>query len=913
MATNKQCSPGLCDQCAGGGLPILLARYAVVPKTVRVRLSYWASGDKVKDIPIGYDFHYALRTLREGYVYLFYSKNARGSNRWECYSVGQDGCLRLQPTPATASPQTDPEFSCCRAGHSNTSLHYIVIEQPDKCGATWIAFSETKWSDETIKEYTTDEKLRDERMQILNPADMAKGTKHSHGALADVRTLQSVIEYAPSFTEDQLPHNPVANDFTWEDGHYVSGRIEKTSTRYPWHLRQGQAEFTVKHMKARASTPEGALPSHILALWDGIGIAHELNGFRNDAAGWIKKYGDERELQITAYNAIEGAKRAIRDEATAFTAQTQRIFMSESNFKDVMRTRPNSRGWPTDVRYKRLTDPDDLAHYGRGMVEVFPPGFEERRAAAIRRAGDETVANSWPKYEERLDRKKAMEPFKQAWDEMLTRAGDIVDQRTQALVNWLEAPLFIDTLKDFHPDSDIDCVRFEDAVGEAVFGMGSSACGQKKIDQWINEATASIDKNLIWRTIALNQQEGIAEVDAALKIAYGNKIALNGENWKKAAAGVKWNKIADLGKKSLTLYNTQSKATYDATSGIAPVKNTRGLEKLLMTVGGRWLKPFSLMVDTVNELVLRYLLLMRCAADSTAAKALAEWDADHSSMGWQRLLRGLKTQGFQPSPEAWAEQKKDAAKWSDLRKNVEVPDAKKENFNAARDARLALIVAVFEAFNLAKTSAKAGQEPGNEKIQAQLTAAKYATTAAAIDVLSNFVKGVAAVGDKAVSYQALKFGGGALSVVASWYGAALDFEDAKSAGRHGDYRMAVLFGIRGTFQATGGLLTGLTALSYCSPLIATFGKRFGERMAGRALIGVAEWLVFGRAALLLAGMEVSIFVLFVSGVIAIFDDDALQTWCDRCAFGVRRKELPDSYTDAERQLKAYAEALKGVV
>ena len=42
----------------------------------------------------------------------------------------------------------------------------------------------------------------------------------------------------------------------------------------------------------------------MLALWDAIGITHELNGYRNDAAGWLKKYGDERELQIGAFSAI---------------------------------------------------------------------------------------------------------------------------------------------------------------------------------------------------------------------------------------------------------------------------------------------------------------------------------------------------------------------------------------------------------------------------------------------------------------------------------------------------------------------------------------------------------------------------------------------------------------------------------
>lgn len=224
-----------------------------------------------------------------------------------------------------------------------------------------------------------------------------------------------------------------------------------------------------------------------------------------------------------------------------------------------------------------------------------------------------------------------------------------------------------------------------------------------------------------------------------------------------------------------------------------------------------------------------------------------------------------------------------------------------------------MIVAVFEAFNLYKASAKAAKEPGSERVQAMLTAAKLATAAAAIDVLSNMVKGLAAAGDRAASYQVLKFGGGGLAVVASGYGAALDFEDEKRARKSGDYRMSILLGIRGGFQVTSAVLTALTALSYCSPLIETFGKRFGERLVGKAITAAATRLLLARAALVFASLEVSIFLLFVSGVIWVFTDDALETWCDRCAFGTKRKALSDAYNNVITQKKQFDEALTEVL
>jgi hypothetical protein len=307
--------------------------------------------------------------------------------------------------------------------------------------------------------------------------------------------------------------------------------------------------------------------------------------------------------------------------------------------------------------------------------------------------------------------------------------------------------------------------------------------------------------------------------------------------------------------------------------------------------------------------MLRTLLLVRSGADPLAAKALGAWDAVHNAADRDMLIRRLKNQDVYLSEAAQAQYKEHAKKWADLRRDIEVPDARKKSFNAARDARLALVVAVFEAFNLYKASAKAAKEPGNEKVQAQLTAAKLATSAAAIDVLSNMIKGLAAAGDKAVSYQLLKGAGGALSAVASAYGAALDFRDASNGWRSANYRLGILYYERFGFQVVSSTLTSLTALSYCSPLIETFGKRFGERLVGQALGWAARRLLLARAALVFASLEVSIFLLAVTAIIWYFEDDALQKWSDRCAFGLKRRELVDHFMSADMQMKKFGEAL----
>jgi hypothetical protein len=75
-------APGSCNQCKATGLPILPVRYTVVPKEVNPGLPSWASGDRVKSVDVGTDFKYAMRTMRTGFIYLFYEKHARGKKYW---------------------------------------------------------------------------------------------------------------------------------------------------------------------------------------------------------------------------------------------------------------------------------------------------------------------------------------------------------------------------------------------------------------------------------------------------------------------------------------------------------------------------------------------------------------------------------------------------------------------------------------------------------------------------------------------------------------------------------------------------------------------------------------------------------------------------------------------------------------
>lgn len=648
MAASK--TPGTCDQCKSTGLPLLPVRYAVVPKDVKPALPGWASGERVKDVALAEDFTYALRTMREGYLYLFYSKNARGSNQWECYTVWADGCLHKQADTELTVPPFAPTFQCSREGHNQLGMHYFVIEKPEKCGTTWIAFSDHKWSKETVAEYQQNAKLREARMQKIEPAVMATGTKQAHGAIAEAAILNGVLEYPPDFDVSLLPYETLAKPFSQEDGSYEASRLNKLSTRYPLNLRKGEAESTVKHMKQRGKE---ATP-HVLALWDAIGIVHELNGFRNDAAGWLNKYGDERELQITALNAIEGTKKALEKKLQDSMSQHQNRVMGRGAFQDTMRVKPNPRGWPETARWEPFTAREDILKHGPGMGYVVLP--QEHI--------DKSIAQTWEKYEAKLD-KTALDTFRKHWDKLTTQADSIIDRRTQALVNWLEAKAFIDSLEDFSPKNIEDGVMFEDAIGDAIFGIGSSKTGQKKIDAWVKEAKASIKGNLLWRAVALNQKEGIAEVDAALKHASaGIDVGLSAASWAAVTKDVKWNKLGDLYKKAQTFANTNARAA--ASAGAMKEAKALAFLKIFASVGDRiMLQGVARRIDSViSEKVFQSLFLLKAGAHVDAVLDLVKEQALREAPDRFAMIRRIQ------SAKAFAEVMDDGT--GKIRPNAEV-------------------------------------------------------------------------------------------------------------------------------------------------------------------------------------------------------------------------------------------------
>jgi hypothetical protein len=934
-----------CANCNKSGLAILPVRYAVVPNHVDATLPT-TLGNKVVDVKLKHH-KYALRTLRQGFLYLFYEKHARGSHiKWEVYSVSSAGTLWKQLS-INAIEVVEGE-RCSRKEH-RLPASVIAIESPEKCGKVWMAFSEHAWSTETFEAFEADTALRDRRMQTFAPAVWIKSRDYRHGIETNEQALNDIIEYKSGFPLSTLGRNNVV-DISKPDGSYDSNGLKSCATRYAITVRRDDKMKLVDMMKKVGEVPNkpGYAPI-IIALWDNLGIAHELNGYRNDATGWIEKYGQERELEIGALGAIEGAKKALKDRSRnkVISAGEAGIFKWSAEFTQrrienyekfypgnaagLAREKDLCERWERDATaripssiarrreaYTHLRESDWRA----GMAEVDKAGksMVQRRDETIENWANEEAARAekaWSKYESKLD-KTAFEIFKARYTEFITAASKLADERTEDVVVWMKSTHLQNALLEYHPSNLNDGVAFEDAVGDTILGVSSSPAGLAIVEEWIGEARSS-DNNLLWRAIALNQSEGISAVNGILTAAATSKDVTFTETALNAAReSTKYiAKLADLVKKSLSLHNTLKKGE------ILRVP-TGGIEKLLMTIGHLFFQPFVKKgADLLAEKFILGLLLARSGAEYSKIMGLLAAEAKFGKLGRAETLLVLlsmghvianrnTSRGFKTLEDAWKALAKDA----DTPKTNSNPKLA-GGFNEAKEMRFAMVATIAQMTYVAKLYLDAENDPQNKRIQAELWIAELSLSAGLADLGATAIKGLHKLKDGALGFQALKLAGGVLSAGSAWIQYQQDREKSKKNYEMGQITIARLYRIKSWVGLMGGASSVLTAVSYTKPAFEMIAAKFPETMLGRASASIPRFgsfiagrLLIGRAIVMFGGIWFSIATVAIQIIIWKFSDDKLQEWCELSAFGNNKEKR---IKNPQQQMNDFQNALLEVI
>ncbi|MGS1001626.1 T6SS effector BTH_I2691 family protein [Burkholderia glumae] len=922
-----------CANCEKTGLPILPVRYAVLPKNAHLKLPAGITGKGMTDIALQ-EHQYGLRTLREGWLFVFYERGARGRDYWQAYRVTPDGRLWKQDLPLPREPRTDP--ACVQTGVA-LQMDIITVEQPQKCGTVWLAFSEHAWHDEIFKQYASNAALRAQRMQSIEPAQwIGSGTDpHGHAVLATQACVDDVVEYMPGFDSKLLNPPPAAlSDGT---GQYKPDLLARVATRYPLAIRQATPDSAstqlVKLMHTVGETSPGkSHPPMLLALWDGIGAVHELNGFRNDAGSMLQLYVKERAAQVDAMQSIDEAEILVRNGAVA----------SKSRMRSALQA-----GWEA-----LKANP----YAGDGVVPITPLLSPAEQAASDRRieaAGEISPAEAqrigneaWPKYREKLNTTK-LDHFKSRFEALQHDIEALQAKRADDIDAWLKAPVLLATLHDYSETDIGDGVAFDGVVAEAITGLPSEAKGEKIVETLVNQTDPTQATSLVWRAYAYNQREPKAEIKELLAQATAYRAPL-GEQL------AEWSeKIAKALEKLKTFSELREKIG-EVDEHATPVSSTEAAlkkyhtDRLVVATGNALFKWTGIgkTGDCAGEYLIRAVLMMRVgiSKDDTVKIVKEAVKAEPALReAFERGYQALRRAGV-PAQRAFTEAMRDLAadkRGEVMRAQWNAVRVTKEGEEAATGIRIAGVLAIIEVFCFAAALTKVDKS-GQD--YALLVASGLSATSAC---LTASTKAMTAMAEHAAGTLAnLKAITGYFGGVSALIGAVVDATRIVSNVSDGKVPLATAYIIKSALGFAAASANLLTAMSSSAPLIARIvgGKVAWLGKAGAGIEGAAAraealaagkavdvavttamdaaaeeagvvlseraaLLLLGRAVLFLSGWEIAIVITIIQLLISYLEDDDLQSWLEKCTFGKSPNSPPWS---AGKQHEGFETALKAI-
>ncbi|WP_433570097.1 T6SS effector BTH_I2691 family protein [Xanthomonas oryzae pv. oryzae] len=905
MTQNDTSTP--CEVCNGTGLAILPVRYTVVPASCPgAGLGPFPKGRGSKEDVSAAGYDYAVRTLRQGMLYLFYEQSGPyGSRQWEAYAVAENGTLWRQVSGYAARRIAGGGVpSCSRPVHNAERMEFITLRYPHLCGTVWVMFSEHLLTPATLKRYAADATLRAERMQPITPkqwigAPQAKGDTVPLSSAEDLKVALEYRAFAGEVSEPaQLPHDRKPAAISTSSGGYKADVLHANSTRYPWALRThsmsgASAEQALQQRYARmcAASHNGKQGDQrqtympmLLGLWDAVGVVHELNGYRHDVVGAMARYKDERALEFNAMEHIEEIDTLLQRNAAVLSdqyAQASRARMEELEQEQAGGNALTQSGM------------DALRAHG---IASSNEGTWDGLSKALLPVYQRQARESWETtYRPRIDA-AAYTAFKANAQRFGQAAMELLTQRTQVLGVWLSNPLFLVTLEDYDGTSPSCGVRFEEVITHAIEGLGMDPDGRRLLQDLAGNLDVTSRSCLLWRVVAQNQDEAREELKQTLSEADQQK------NMVLSAAGAGWSVFVTTSKtlkKFLSVYKGFETAQKQAAPLTATDRILResGVDRFVTTAGAFLLNRFPLngVQDKVGNALVRFVLMTRALLDEAEVSELISQEASTGvavrSYFMERVEHYRSQTLTSGTPMLYALRDVERHKGTDLMRE-RWERAAESSRNAVRLGALTGVLELVNCINLLSKADKQARDYGSLVASGVSLLSVY--TSMAEKVSKEFF------GDASRSMSRMKAIGGWLCGFGTYVGVYYDFGDfLKEAGSGKPYLSLMYLAKSGAGFIVGGAQF-LTALAYSAPVL--------EKALGRR--GIVLWLdalksglqaaatkeaeqVLAKASikrlagliLRIGGWEVTIMLLAIDVLIHTIEPDALEKWCESNRFG----------------------------
>jgi hypothetical protein len=495
-----------CKFCDKTGLLILPLRYAAVVGEASALASVPALpgtlGAGVKDIALT-TAKYAPRMMRNGYIYMLTVRE--GVKYWEGYLAVDDAFLYKfdVSTPPTVTVAFSCETSVCGIDAS-----CIAIPTVQAVSKVYFLFTPTVMTEAKLKEYkdNADAFVSKGKMQAFDPKAWAKaGSRTQEHSLKTELLATNVPEWmlyqqCAGARDSALGKALERQLFPAIIAAYAG--LPAPSATEPAPGRLGILAHKLQQK-------EGA----VFVLHDHIGVAQELNDFRNAALEPIDAFLVSKDkLEITNQRKLE-VSQAINDVRQGFE---KGLILAEKEYLD------NSRNWSEQSQNQRLGQANMLRLQNREAaaiaieqdVATLRANRDKNYAQLLEKAKKEAPEKWLKKYEPRLDR-AGITTFENDLSGLSDYGLAHAKQRSVDHLKWVESDYLVNAFDTFDPLSVHSGFEFTLQHSVSTLGMVGEKQSAKLLEKWTKVDKVE-RKNLYMRAYLFNQTYLQDEANAAL-------------------------------------------------------------------------------------------------------------------------------------------------------------------------------------------------------------------------------------------------------------------------------------------------------------------------------------------------------------------------------------------------------------
>ena len=807
---------------AVGGSPALRSQLPQLPAHLRPPTGFPELGQA----------SYALRTLREGFLYVLVKRASQAGYAWEGqYQVNANGSLAHQ---SVGTRRHQPQPVSAFAASAGCLIRLLDL---DDITDLRLLFSPDPLTELSLERYRKLENIYRESLTSIDPATFVG---QACPAPQPAVLTHDQLELVADFAADRNPRVRALLNTQLFPSEQVLTLVG---------TRQAMAP------KAGEQIPRGIA----MVVSDAIGITQELNNWRNAAiedvrTQWLSQPSDHG---VDNEHALLVAQSFVEVERLYPELAAEKIVKAEVSAEYIRVMYPPS--------YESFALTDSAAEKADNHAASFKPGLDQferdvRAKVQARQDAGEFKQNFDKKYGPLINR-EAMQRQLAQFEAKLRFAQYAAEARAGDHARWAASESLLQAL-DAYDSTDLENgLDYAEQTGRCTVGMEAGEAGAALLDSWF-KAPDALRSNLAIRGIAFNQEEIIGQVASLREAAkqtpetespFDIHETLSTHAYAAANAFTRANDLYEQRQLRSPTINIGVHAWF-AILGKTVLRNTTpsSSDRLLYRGLG------AIFMASVHETAVNTRLAQAARAGQVLNPArVAGQVSRYLNEGWADSLMQSGTSDF---------------------------------FKVKACAAILLLEATLMLFKLRQLPDFEVRE------YAELSAAAFATASAGFEVGATFAElqvtryGIQSVtgNGAAIAMGRWKLWGAGLGGIGFGVMGWLDFVDGvryeKNAKASGDVKelwLGQAYKTRGLITMSMALPAAGTAMAIAAPFFDDLLARRGQSLVLSGLASISGNLATPAMRLLLARLVMGLFWvgMALTVVIWLLDDDAMEKWC----------------------------------